>query len=305
MKDLRIELENRPGALASAGEALAQAGISIEGGGAWVCGGNAVAHFLVEDADKAVAALRQAGIGSVTPSAVLLQRLNQDVPGQLGAICRRFAEAGVNIDVQYSDHCGQLVLVVDNMVKGSEMSDDWKQEHKPQGAKADSRTTKEHTYGVSIEWTGNSGAGTTSYTSYSRDHLVSAAGKQAIEASSDPAFRGDPSRYNPEELMLASLSSCHMLWYLHLCSARGISVVEYRDSASGTLELTANGAGQFARVELQPQVTIAQGSDSKLAAALHQQAHQFCFIARSVNFPVEISPMVSEAAPDYADEPTT
>jgi organic hydroperoxide reductase OsmC/OhrA len=305
MKDLRIELENQPGALASIGEALARAGISIEGGGAWVCGGNAVAHFLVEDAEGPVAALQHVGVASVRCSDVLLQRLDQNVPGQLGAICRRFAEAGVNIDVQYSDHSGQLVLVVDDMVKGREISEEWKQEHKPHGGKADPRTTKEHTYGVSIEWTGNSGVGTTSYTSYSRDHLVSSAGKPAIEASSDPAFRGDATRYNPEELMLASVSSCHMLWYLHLCSARGISVIQYRDSASGTLELTANGGGQFARVELRPQVTVAPGSDSTLAAALHQQAHQLCFIARSVNFPVEISPTVSEAVPDYADEPTT
>ncbi len=128
MKDLCIELENRPGALAEVGEALASAGISIEGGGAWVCGDRVIAHYLVEDNAAVRTALEQAGIRRLKESSVLVQRLNQDEPGQLGKICRRFADAGINIEVQYSDHAGQLILIVDDMTKGQKVSDSWKRE---------------------------------------------------------------------------------------------------------------------------------------------------------------------------------
>jgi organic hydroperoxide reductase OsmC/OhrA len=155
---------------------------------------------------------------------------------------------------------------------------------------------KQHTYEVEVRWTGNGGEGTKTYRSYHRDHLILCEGKPEIVGSSDPAFRGDRSRHNPEELLVASLSACHMLWYLHLCSANHIVVVEYRDVASGVMEENADGSGQFARVTLQPAVTIMAGNDAAKARSLHEDAHRLCFIARSVNFPVELAPEIEEQA---------
>ena len=150
---------------------------------------------------------------------------------------------------------------------------------------------KTHQYKINTVWTGNTGTGTSSYKSYERSHELSGNGKsQYIPASSDPAFRGDASRYNPEELLVASLSSCHMLWYLHLCSAEGIIVTGYEDAATGIMEETIDGAGQFVEVALQPHVTVADASMITKANELHEQAHHFCFIARSVNFPVTCIP---------------
>ncbi len=146
---------------------------------------------------------------------------------------------------------------------------------------------KQHIYEVRLEWTGNDGEGTKSYKSYRRDHTISVEGKPDIPGSSDPNFRGDASRYNPEELLVASLSACHMLWYLHLCAVNRITVVGYRDSASGLLRENDDGSGEFARVTLKPAVTISAGDQAK-ARELHHQAHSLCFIARSVNFPVEV-----------------
>lgn len=154
---------------------------------------------------------------------------------------------------------------------------------------------KEHTYEVRTEWTGNDGQGTTTYNAYRRDHAITVAGKPLIPGSSDPNFRGDPSRYNPEELLVASLSACHMLWYLHLCAIKKISVIAYHDAALGVLEEAANGGGKFVRVELRPVVTISAGDDQARARTLHEEAHHYCFIANSVNFPVEIVPEVAEA----------
>jgi hypothetical protein len=128
MKDLAIALENRPGALAEVGEALGKAGVSLEGGGAWVVGGEGVAHFLVEDGTAARRALETAGILVVEEREVLVQRLKQDVPGQLGLLTRRMAEAGVNIEVLYSDHNHQLILVVDDIARGREVSEAWTNE---------------------------------------------------------------------------------------------------------------------------------------------------------------------------------
>ena len=127
MKDLAIVLEDRPGALAHLGAALGQAGVSVEGGGAWVVGAQGAAHFLVADADEAAAvrALGDAGIALVAVREVLVQRLRQDVPGQLGLLCQRMADAGVNIEVLYSDHAHQLVLVVDDIVAGRAVSQAW------------------------------------------------------------------------------------------------------------------------------------------------------------------------------------
>ena len=151
---------------------------------------------------------------------------------------------------------------------------------------------KTHTYAARVQWTAANERGTTSYNAYSRDHAIAAAGKPEILASSDPAFRGDETRYNPEELFVASLSSCHMLWYLHLCALNGITVVDYRDHASGAME-EDGGSGQFVEVHLRPVVTILQTSQRTKALSLHDAAHHSCFIARSVNFPVRIEATIA------------
>ena len=130
MKDLEIELDDRPGALAEMGEALGRAGVSVEGGGVWVSGGVGIAHFLFEDAGAARAALSAAGIRVIRESEVLIQKLRQDEPGQLGKIARRMAEAGVNIEVQYSDHDHNLILVVDDQERGRAVSAKWKSERR-------------------------------------------------------------------------------------------------------------------------------------------------------------------------------
>jgi organic hydroperoxide reductase OsmC/OhrA len=146
---------------------------------------------------------------------------------------------------------------------------------------------KEHRYSVTVRWTGNTGTGTSGYRSYARAHEIAAEGKPVIAASSDPVFRGDQARWNPEELLVAALSSCHQLAYLHLCADAGIVVVDYVDHAEGWMAETPDGAGQFTRVMLRPRVTITAGADAARALELHHGAHAVCFIARSVNFPVE------------------
>jgi organic hydroperoxide reductase OsmC/OhrA len=153
---------------------------------------------------------------------------------------------------------------------------------------------KEHKYAVTVRWIGNTGTGTSTYRSYERAHEISAEGKPAIAASSDAAFRGDRARWNPEELLLAALSSCHQLAYLHLCAVAGIVVVDYVDHAEGWMQETPDGAGQFTRVMLRPKVTISAGDAAK-AKELHHEAHELCFIARSVNFPVENEPEIVAA----------
>ena len=158
---------------------------------------------------------------------------------------------------------------------------------------------KHHNYQVQIHWTENDGQGTKTYQGYRRDHTVASEGKPPIPCSSDPGFRGDAARYNPEELLVASLSSCHMLWYLHLCSVNHITVVDYSDAASGVLQEKEDGSGAFVRVVLRPMVTILAGDDQVKAIALHHEAHRYCFIANSVTFPVEVAPEIthSRAAP--------
>lgn len=150
----------------------------------------------------------------------------------------------------------------------------------------------QHRYDVRIVWTGNEGDGTASWRGYRRDYDISAAGKPVIRGSSDPAFRGDPARWNPEELLVASLSACHKLWYLGLCAQAGIVVTAYEDEAEGTMVEETGGAGQFVSVTLRPRVTLAAGSDAGQARTLHHEAHEMCFIARSVNFPVACEPIV-------------
>jgi organic hydroperoxide reductase OsmC/OhrA len=155
---------------------------------------------------------------------------------------------------------------------------------------------KTHHYSVAVEWSGNTGTGTSGYRNYERRHEISAGtAKPAIPGSSDPAFRGDPTRWNPEELLVASLSACHQLWYLHLCADAGIVVLSYIDHAEGVMEEGAGGSGYFKRVLLRPQVTVAATTDIAKARELHEAAHANCFIASSVNFPVEHQPEITVA----------
>jgi organic hydroperoxide reductase OsmC/OhrA len=149
----------------------------------------------------------------------------------------------------------------------------------------------EHHLVVDVEWLGNRGTGTSDYKSYGRDHLVSATGKPPIVGSSDRAFHGDAERWNPEELLVAALSQCHMLTYLHLAATNGIVVTEYTDAATGTFEQTADGGGHFTIVTLRPIVTISSG-DIAAAIALHHDASEKCFITSSVNFPVLTRPEI-------------
>lgn len=152
---------------------------------------------------------------------------------------------------------------------------------------------KNHHYKITIQWTGNQGSGTSGYRDYERSHTISAENKVLIEGSSDPAFRGDRTKYNPEEMFLSSLSSCHMLWYLHFCSEAGIIVTDYTDEATGIMAETANGSGHFTEVTLHPRVTVAKESMKEKAELLHHKASEYCFIANSVNFPVQHLPVIS------------
>ncbi len=152
--------------------------------------------------------------------------------------------------------------------------------------------TREHRYSITIDWSGNLGSGTSSYRAYSRNYEIQAKGKPHIGGSSDPAFHGDAARWNPEELLVASLSSCHKLWYLHLAAEAGIIVTAYSDNTIGVMEERADGSGRFTQVVLRPTVTVANGSDMESAAALHRVAHEKCFIANSVNFPIVCEPKI-------------
>lgn len=154
----------------------------------------------------------------------------------------------------------------------------------------------QHRYRVAVTWTGNTGTGTSGYRNYSRDYDMAVGGKPAIAGSSDPNFRGDPARWNPEELLVASLSACHELWYLGLCAAAGVVVTAYVDEAEGFMTEERSGAGQFTRVVLRPRVTVAAGTDVAKALALHGPAAEKCFIARSVNFEVAHEPEIIIAA---------
>ena len=151
---------------------------------------------------------------------------------------------------------------------------------------------KKHTYEASIEWTGNKGEGTASYRSYSRNFTLRIAGKPDLFGSSDYAFHGDRDRHNPEDMLVAALSSCHMLSYLHLCAVNNIVVLAYEDTATGTMQERPDGSGFFTQVQLSPKVTISIESDAEKAETLHHKAHELCFIANSVNFPVENSPTI-------------
>ena len=149
----------------------------------------------------------------------------------------------------------------------------------------------EHRYSLTVQWTGNRGDGTSSYRGYSRDHDILVPGLPVLKGSADPTFHGDRERYNPEQLLLAALAQCHMLSYLHVAVKHGVVVTDYRDEASGLMRLNRDGSGQFERVTLHPRVTIADAAQLDLAGSLHHEANQVCFIARSVNFPVEHEPV--------------
>lgn len=144
----------------------------------------------------------------------------------------------------------------------------------------------QHTYTVTTKWTGNKGGGTTGYTDYERSHVISAANKVDIQCSSDTPFRGDGTKHNPEDMLVSALSSCHMLWYLHLCADAGVIVMEYFDQASGIMVDASERGGHFTEVTLHPEVAVTEDWMVEKALALHDEAHKKCFIANSVNFPV-------------------
>jgi organic hydroperoxide reductase OsmC/OhrA len=152
----------------------------------------------------------------------------------------------------------------------------------------------EHRYRLQLNWCGNRGSGTSAYTAYSRAHEIRAEGKPVLLGSADPSFRGDADRYNPEELLLAALASCHMLWFLHLCADAGVIVLGYEDRPSGLMVVDASGGGRFHEVLLQPAVNLAAPRSGSDLARLHERAHALCFIANSVNFPVRCEPLVAE-----------
>jgi organic hydroperoxide reductase OsmC/OhrA len=152
-----------------------------------------------------------------------------------------------------------------------------------------------HHYGLTTRWTGNLGTGTSTYTAYSRNHELLGEGKGAsIAGSSDPLFRGDRTRYNPEELLVGALSACHMLWVLHLSADAGIVITEYSDEAIGEMVEHEDGSGEFTRVVLRPRMSITDAGRTAEAIAIHHGAHQVCALARSMNLPVDCEPVVTE-----------
>ncbi len=149
---------------------------------------------------------------------------------------------------------------------------------------------RQHDYTARVEWTGNRGDGTRSYRGYDRTWDIATPGKPVIHCSNDPLLGGDPGLSNPEDLLLASLSACHMLWYLHLASVAGIVVLSYQDNPIGRGETSPDGAGRFLSATLKPHIVVEAGSDLAEAERIHDRIHQYCFIARSVNFPVRYEP---------------
>lgn len=143
-----------------------------------------------------------------------------------------------------------------------------------------------HTYEIATTWTGDRGHGTTDYRAYDRSYDTVSPGRPLLTGSADPAFRGDPRQWNPELLLVASLSQCHLLWYLHLCAVNDVVVVDYRDAAHGTMREDDTGAARFTDVLLRPVVTVTDVDMVERATALHVEANARCFIAASVSFPV-------------------
>ncbi|NVJ69654.1 MAG: OsmC family protein [Alphaproteobacteria bacterium] len=150
----------------------------------------------------------------------------------------------------------------------------------------------DHHYHTRVAWTGAGDAGTKTYKSYSRDYTISTDGKPAILGSSDPAFRGDPARHNPEDMLVASTSACHMLWYLHLCAVNNVVVTSYIDDAEGIMVEGKGITSRFEKIILRPRIKITAGSDIATAEKLHAVANKECFIANSLNCPVEHEPTI-------------
>jgi len=162
--------------------------------------------------------------------------------------------------------------------------------------------TARHVYRTTVRWTGNLGEGTREYRGYSRDYAVEVPGKPPILGSSGLSPRSDPARHDPDELLVAALSSCHMLWYLHLCSQAGVTVSAYRDDAEGTMETDADGGGRFTEATLRPRVVLSAGS-VEVARRLHDDAHRKCFVANSVNFPVRHAAVIElQSGPPGRDD---
>ena len=149
----------------------------------------------------------------------------------------------------------------------------------------------EHHYELTVEWTGNLGSGTDHYRNYRRDHTIRIAGKPDLSGSSDPHFRGDVSRHNPEDLLVAALSACHLMSYLHVCALNGVVVTAYIDRATGSMDTLPDGSGHFTGVTLHPEVWVKHAAMIPKAQELHAQANKLCFIANSVNFPVHHQPV--------------
>lgn len=147
-----------------------------------------------------------------------------------------------------------------------------------------------HTYAVDVEW--SAPEGTADYRTYPRNHVLSSAAAQSIAASADPHFLGDPALWNPEQLLVAAAANCHMLSYLALCARHGVVVLDYIDSATGTMVETPGGGGGFTAIELSPRVTVAAGTDLGLARALHHDAGEQCYIAATLTCPVTHSPTI-------------
>ncbi|MFC7945298.1 OsmC family protein [Microbacterium oxydans] len=151
--------------------------------------------------------------------------------------------------------------------------------------------SRSHHYEILVEWVGNLGSGTSSYRAFSRDHVVTAATTPPILASSDVAFRGDPGRWNPEQLFLSAIAQCHMLWFLHLASQAGVIVLSYVDAPSGEMIEQDDGRGRFETIVLRPLVTITAESDPAFAQSLHSTVADYCYIARSVSVPIVHHPV--------------
>lgn len=156
-------------------------------------------------------------------------------------------------------------------------------------------TAKQHIYTSSVVWTGNKGTGTSAYKAYERTWDMAVKGKPLVQCSNDPLLGGDASKYNPEDLLLSALSSCHMLWYLHLCSVAGVKVLSYKDTPQAIGEVEPSGKGKFLSAVLKPNITISTDSDMQKAINIHDQIHEYCFIARSVNFPVTHEPEINNS----------
>ncbi|HEX6874095.1 MAG TPA: OsmC family protein [Nocardioidaceae bacterium] len=151
----------------------------------------------------------------------------------------------------------------------------------------------EHTYDVTVTWTGNRGEGTTGPREYDRDLTIAAEGPPVIEGTADPGFLGAQDRWNPEQLFTASISQCHMLWYLGLCSRRGVVVHEYVDEAVGAMAAEPSGKARFTEVVLRPRIVVGAQDQVEKAMQLHEKAHEMCFIAQSVNFEVKVEPEIT------------